>query len=220
VPALQGHVVAQEADAQGKSAMIWPPTKQALIGFEQAVAELFAEGKIRGPVHLSGGNEEPLINIFKLIDRQDYVFSTWRNHYHALLHGISPEWLMQEILAGHSMNLMNHEHRFFTSAIVGGTLSIAVGVAAALKRSGSTRKVWCFIGDMAATTGAFHEARAYAEGNDLPIVFIIESNGFSTDSPTSKCWGIAPSLRMSHMIIHYNYDRTYPHVNIDKFVHF
>jgi TPP-dependent pyruvate/acetoin dehydrogenase alpha subunit len=219
-------MVSQTTDEEGEGAMIWPPTKQALIGFEQAVAELFAEGKIRGPVHLSGGNEDQLIEIFKNIDRQDYVFSTWRNHFHALLHGISPEWLMQEILAGHSMNLMNHEHRFFTSAIVGGTLPIAVGVAAALKRTGSDRKVWCFIGDMAATTGAFHEAHAYACLQDLPINFVIEDNGRSTDSPTQECWGTAYSGwfdamdALSDKVTRYQYKRTYPHVNIDKFVHF
>lgn len=192
---------------------------KSLIAFEKKVAEAFEAGKIRGPVHLSGGNEAELIEIFKEIHPEDWVFSTYRNHYHALLHGISEDWLMAEILSGRSMNITNHEHRFFTSAIVGGTLPIAVGVAAALKRQDSKRRVWCFVGDMAATTGIFHEAQRYAYCQGFPIKFIIEDNGFSTDSPTSECWGGEEST-YDYKSERYDYARTWPHVNTGKWVSF
>ena len=195
-------------------------TKDELLAFESRVAEAFADAKIRGPVHLSGGNENELIDLFKQIDRDDWVFSTYRNHYHALLHGIDPEWLMSEILAGRSMNITNVEHRFFTSAIVGGTLPIAVGVAAALKRLGASRRVWCFVGDMAGTTGAFHEARQYAVGHDLPIMFVIENNGLSCNSPTIECWGPPGTRGWGDKRLAYNYTRKYPHVGVGHFVQF
>ena len=59
--------------------------KKDLIAFEKKVQEAYEAGEIRAPVHLSGNNEEQLIKIFKKIKKNDWVFSTWRNHYHALL---------------------------------------------------------------------------------------------------------------------------------------
>ena len=61
--------------------------KDELIGVEKRVAELFKEGKVRGPVHLSGGNEAKLIKIFQEVNEKDWVFSTHRWHYHYLLKG-------------------------------------------------------------------------------------------------------------------------------------
>lgn len=187
-----------------------------LIAFEQEVAEAFEYGKVAGPIHLSGGNEEQLISVFRLIGRDDWVFSTWRNHYHALLHGVPRERVMAEILSGHGMNLTFPEHRFYASAIVGGILPIAVGVAYALKLKNCQRKVWCFVGDMAARTGAFHEASEYAAGHDLPVTFVVEDNGVSTNAPTEECWGHGRVRRQ----IHYTYKRTYPHSGIGKWVQF
>lgn len=192
-------------------------TRDDLIAFEKEVADAFAAKKIKGPVHLSGGNEDQLIEIFKDVDRDDWVFSTYRNHYHALLHGIPRDWLMAEILSGRSMNITSAEHRFITSAIVGGCLPIATGVAAALKRQASPRKVWCFLGDMASMSGAYHEARTYARMQDLPIMFITEDNGLSCDSPTYECWGTEWNGR-NFKEKHYRYERTYPHAGIGRYV--
>ena len=109
--------------------------------------------KIRAPIHLSDGNEEQLIEIFREIAPYDWVFSTWRSHYHALLHGVPREMVMSEIMAGRSMMLHFPGWRFFTSAIVGGILPIACGVAAASKEDNQIVNpwVWCFVGDMTAS---------------------------------------------------------------------
>ena len=61
----------------------WTPEK--LIQFEQDIVNLWESGKIRGPIHLSNGNEEQLIEIFKRVKETDWVFSTWRSHYHWVL---------------------------------------------------------------------------------------------------------------------------------------
>ena len=196
-------------------------TADDLIAFEKEIAELFAEKKVRGPIHLSGGNEQQLIDIFKNIDPADWIFCSYRSHYAALLHGIDPAWIKARIIEGHSMNLMNRLHHFFTSAIVGGILPIAVGTAAALKRKGSKQKVWCFIGDMAASTGAFHEAWCYATGHELPISFIVEDNGLSCNTPTFDTWGrgTASSVTDGRYRV-YDYERIYPHSGVDKWVQF
>ena len=62
-------------------------TKKELIDFELDIKKVYESGKIKAPIHLSGNNESELIKIFKKIHKNDWVFSTWRNHYHALLKG-------------------------------------------------------------------------------------------------------------------------------------
>ena len=189
-------------------------TKAELIAFEKDIAECFERGEIKGPVHLSGGNEDQLIEIFKEVLRTDWVFSTWRNHYHALLHGISPERLKAAIIRGPSMNINFPDYRFLTSAIVGGILPIACGVAAGIRRRGEKDRVWCFVGDMAATIGAFREAGEYAFGHDLPITFVIEDNGVSTNTPTDECWGLGFGRGTDTR--RYHYERVYPNYGIGK----
>ncbi len=189
-------------------------TSSDLIEFESEVARRYANAEIRGPIHLSDGNEDQLIKIFEQIDRDDWVFSSWRCHYHALLHGIPRDEVMQEILAGRSMNLSFPKHRFFASAIVGGCLPIAVGVAEGIKRKGVDRHVFCFLGDMTASIGAFADCARYS--SDLPITFVIENNGLSVKTPTEEVWkGWETSIP-----IRYSYKSRFPHSGLDKLVAF
>ena len=176
-------------------------TKEDLIAFETEIADLFEQGKIHSPVHLSKGNEDALIEIFKQIKPTDWVFSNHRSHYHALLKGIPPEWLKAEIVKDRSITINNAEYKFFSSAIVGGILPIAVGVA----MTGQT--VWCFCGDMAAGTGIFHECVKYALGHNLSVHFVVEDNGFSVDTPTKNVW-------------RYSYQREFPHQGVGTFILF
>jgi len=177
-------------------------TKSELIAFEHDVADLFQNGKIHAPVHLSGGNEDELIKIFEGIKPEDYVFSTWRSHYHALLKGIPRDDVMMQIVAGRSMFISSDEHHFYSSAIMGGCLPIACGIA----DTGAT--VWCFVGDMCATTGTFADAVRFARCRSLDMHFVIEDNGFATNTPTRKAWGEGT---IAADITRYTYRRVYPH---------
>jgi len=165
-----------------------------LRDFEEEVKASYLQGHIRAPVHLSHGNANQLIEIFQDVSPTDWVFSTYRSHFHALLQGVPREQVMAEVLAGHSIHLEFPEYRFYSSAIVAGILPIALGTALGLKRRGMwerwRERVWCFVGDMAARTGAFHEVVKYAQGFDLPIKFVVECNGLSTNTPTHEVWGI------------------------------
>ena len=109
--------------------------KKKLVNFEKRIALLYEKKKIKGPIHLSGNNESQLINIFKNIKKKDWVFSGWRNHYHAILKNIPSKYVEDQIVLGKSMNLNSIKHNFFTSSIVGGILPIAVGTAMSIKRS-------------------------------------------------------------------------------------
>jgi len=189
-----------------------------LIAFERKIADLWEAGKIRGPIHLSGGNEKELVGIFEKVKSGDWVFSTWRSHYHALLKGIDPSWLEKEILDGKSITIVNKEHKFYSSAIVSGVIPIAVGVAMQLKADNSTDKVWCFIGDMAFETGIFYEMHKYATNYNLPIQFVVEDNGVSTNTPTFETWNSKKPVPDN--VIYYKYEKQWPHYGTGKWIMF
>ena len=177
-------------------------TPSDLIAFEREVAARFDAGEIAGPVHLNSDTQaEPLIEIFRNIKRTDWVLGTWRCHMHALLHGVPRELVIAEILAGRSMMLHFPAYRFMSSAIMGGILPIACGLAA-------SERVWCFVGDMCSTTGAFHDAYQYARRNALSVEFVIEDNGLSTNSPTQRVWGCEIPTGNARR---YSYERTTNH---------
>lgn len=193
-------------------------TAEDLIKFENDIVQQWENGKIRGPIHLSNGNEEQLIEVFKRISKNDWVFSTWRSHYHALLKGISPQWITNEILAGKSITLCNIDEKFYSSAIVGGTLSIALGVAMGIKEKGSDEKVWCFIGDMSFESGIFYEVHKYARNFNLPLYFIVEDNDVSTYTPTEATWNKKRDIPSD--VIYYKYKSKFPHYGSGKWVVF
>ena len=184
-------------------------TPDDLIAFETAIAAEFNAGKIPYPVHLSDGNEAQLIKIFRDVRPQDWVFTTWRSHYHALLKGVSCETLRAAIFRGESMRLRFPEHRVYGSSIVGGTISHALGVALAIKRSGVDERVWVFVGDMAAESGAFFECHKYGNFHDLPIRWVVEDNGLSVCTDTRKVWGGGPTVPPD--VKRYEYYSKWPH---------
>lgn len=187
-------------------------TKEELVAFEDEIGELYLDNQLPFLFHLSGGNENELIEIFKDIKEGDYVISNHRSHYHALLHGIPPEVVKQRILNGRSMFIYDRERNFFCSAIIGGTPAIAAGIAWALKRKGSDKKVWCFIGDGTEDNGHTYEAIRYVDGFDLPCKFIIENNNRSVESTNEERWGKSGDYQWnSPSVIKYYYDITYPH---------
>ncbi len=162
--------------------------KKQLIEFENNVASLFNKGKIRAPIHLYSGNENFLINFFKKIKKKDWVFCSWRSHYQCLLKGVPQKRLLKEILEGKSISLCFPEHKVYSSAIVGGILPIAVGMALSFKRKKNKNKVFCFLGEMTSETGIAHECIKYSRNKNLPIHFIIEDNGKSVCTNTRKAW--------------------------------
>jgi TPP-dependent pyruvate/acetoin dehydrogenase alpha subunit len=188
--------------------------KAELIAFEDEIRELFNAGKIAAPIHLASGNEDQLIEIFQRIKSEDWVFGTWRSHYHCLLKGVPPEELKAKIVAGRSIGLCFPEHRILCSALVGGNAPLAVGMAMAIKRRGGSEHVWCFVGDMGATTGIFQECAEYSTAHKLPIKFVVENNRMSVQTNTEKVWG-RPYYEIPD-IDEYQYDMNIPHVGTGK----
>ena len=185
-------------------------TKDQLIAFENRVKELFAAGELPFLVHMSGGNEDQLIDIFSHAKQGDWFFSTHRSHSHYLLAGGNEENLLNLIKTGSSMFVFDSARNFLTSSILAGTACIAVGVALQLKAERSSNRVWCFLGDGAEEEGHFYEAVLMAHGNDLPVTFVIEDNDRSVDSPKAvRTKG--KRIDWPSCVVRYSYKPTYPH---------
>lgn len=203
-----------------------------LIEFENKIGDKFNNAEIKSPIHLYSGNEDEIIEIFKDIDiNNDWVCCTWRNHYQGLLKGIPADLMEANIMDGKSMVANLPEYKFICSSIVGGIPPIAAGIALSIKLQNKSNRVWCWVGDMSAETGIFHEAYKYSLNHDLPITFIIEDNKKSVCTPTPNIWkrtqpyyleseytgGI---LRQKNLIYYqYNNDK-YPHAGAGVRVQF
>ncbi len=183
-----------------------------LIDFEKDIADIFNRAQIRAPIHLHGNNENQLLKIFENINSEDWIFSSWRSHYHCLLKGVPPKQLKKDIIDGKSMTLLYPEYKIYTSAIVAGVIPIALGTALSLKRDGKNEKVYLFMGGMTSETGAAHEAHKYATAHNLPLEFIVEINHKSVCTDTLKTWNMDKySLVGKKNVTHYEYDLPWPH---------
>jgi pyruvate dehydrogenase E1 component alpha subunit len=193
-----------------------------LISFEEDIAETFNQGKIKSPVHLYNGNEKQMIEIFKNIKKNDWVFCTWRSHYQCLLKGVDPDLIKQDILDGRSITLCYPLHKIYSSAIVAGNIPVATGVALDIKRKNQKDHVWCFVGDMASETGTFFENWKYSVNHNLPITYIIENNKKSVCTETLKTWSSETLFfsKENRKIIYYEYETKYPHAGAGKRIQF
>lgn len=201
-------------------------TKQEIEAFEKEIADIFATGAIRAPVHLRAGREDALIKIFTEhnIGPEDYVFGFWDSHELALLKGVPREELKQAILEGKSISLCFPKQKVLCSGIVGSLMGTAAGVAWSLKRQNKKGRVFLFCGDMSAETGIFHEAIKYIHNFDLPATFIVCDNGVSVMTDTRATWGSSDpwfkGTKYESKIIYFKYVNGYPHSGLGKLIKF
>ena len=194
-----------------------------LRAFEEDIAAEFNAGRIRAPVHLYGGNEDQMIEVFKEIRPQDWALCSWRSHYQCLLKGVPPAELKAAIMDGKSISLCFPEYRIFSSAIVSGVLPIAVGIGLAIARDGRDDRVFCFVGDMTSETGSFEECYKYVTNFDLPVKFVIEDNGRSICTDTKAVWNMAALTRegvQNEHLHYYRYQNKWPHAGAGQRVKF
>ena len=184
---------------------------------------MFNRAKITAPIHLYSNNEDKLIKIFKKIKKKDWVFCSWRSHYQCLLKGVPEKLLEKEILDGKSISLCFPKYKIYSSAIVGGIIPIALGVALGNKIKKKKSKVYCFVGEMTSETGIMHECFKYAVNKKLPIHFIIEDNSKSVCTDTRKVWSmkrLSFEKKNSKYLTYYKYHLKYPHAGAGKRVQF
>ncbi len=154
--------------------------------FEEKCGELYQQEKIRGFLHLYVGEEAVAVGIMQALQPDDAVVATYREHGHALMHGVSANTIMAEMYGkqegcsrgrGGSMHLFDAATRFYGgNAIVGGGLPIALGLALADKMQGKSRVTVCFFGEGAVAEGEFHETLNLAALWQVPLLFVCENN--------------------------------------------
>ena len=171
---------------------------------EEKAAELYGEQKIRGFLHLYIGEEAVAAGAIRALESKDKVVATYREHGHALMHGVSMKSIMAEMFGkqegcsrgrGGSMHLFDRQKNFFGGqAIVAGGLALAAGLALAEKLQKKDALTACFFGEGAVAEGAFHETMNLATLWKLPIIFFCENNLYamgtslaSSESQTNLC---------------------------------
>lgn len=220
-------------------------TAQDLQDFENEIAQLYTEGKVKGPIHLRGSldksYENNLIQIFSKIHEKDYVLGFWAMHLHSLLKGVPQEELKQSILDGNSISLCFWDkHRILASGIVSSLVGVSVGLAWGLKEkfdidqrekgeywSSYNGAVHLFVGDMACQNGSFYEAVKYSWAHQLPIKFYIEDNGVSVMTDTEHTWGASTKETYEMLneyypgyVKYFKYKNKFPHSGVSERIKF
>jgi TPP-dependent pyruvate/acetoin dehydrogenase alpha subunit len=168
--------------------------EEASRGGVAAFGASLSEAKIRGPLHLSTGQEAVAAGVCLNLEKDDYITSTHRGHGHTLAKGASLERTMGELFGrasgfnggkGGSMHIADFSVGMLgANGVVAAGMPIAVGAAHAIKLRGEKRVVACFFGDGAINRGPFLEALNWAAIHALPVLFVCEDNRWSATTST------------------------------------
>ena len=165
--------------------------------FEDKSAALYIQQKIRGFLHLYNGQEAILAGSIEAIDPEtDRFITAYRNHVQPIALGVEPKYIMAEMFGkftgcskgnGGSMHMFSKKHNFFGGhGIVGGQIPLGAGLAFADKYNENESVTLCFMGDGAVRQGAFHETFNLAMLWNLPIIFIVENNGYAMGTSVER----------------------------------
>jgi pyruvate dehydrogenase E1 component alpha subunit len=170
--------------------------EEASRGSVAAFGASLAQSDIRGPLHLSTGQEAVAAGVCLNLEKEDYVTSTHRGHGHTLAKGASMDAMMAELFGrasgpnrgkGGSMHLADFSVGMLgANGVVAAGMPIAVGAAHAVKIKNEPRVVACFFGDGAVNRGPFLEALNWAAIHALPVLFVCEDNRWSATTPTDR----------------------------------
>ena len=159
---------------------------------EESIAERYPQGKMRCPMHLSIGQEAAAIGVGLALKHSDLAVSTHRAHAHFLSKGGDLEAMLAEIYGkatgcsrgrGGSMHLIDTKVGFMGStAIVGNSMPVGVGLALSLQLRQSSALSTVFCGDGSIEEGAFYESANFASVRKLPVLFVCENNLYSVYS--------------------------------------
>jgi pyruvate dehydrogenase E1 component alpha subunit len=163
--------------------------------FEQAALKNYQAGKMGGFLHLYIGQESVAVGTCSLMGPNDHVITAYRDHGHALAVGMNMNECMAELFGkatgcskgkGGSMHFFAPDKNYWGGhGIVGGQTPLGLGLAYGLKYKGLTGAAMCFMGDGAVNQGCFYESLNLASLWNLPVIYIIENNGYSMG--TSLC---------------------------------
>ena len=164
--------------------------------FEEKAAEMYAQGKIGGFLHLDVGMEASCVGAISVLRPDDYVIAGYREHGHALAKGSDARRAMAELFGrmdglckgkGGSMHFFDKQRNFLGgTGIVGGQLPIGTGVGFAINYQGGDQVCLCFFGDGSVAQGVFHESLNMAALWKLPVIYICENNLYAMGTALSR----------------------------------
>ncbi|MBZ9629050.1 pyruvate dehydrogenase (acetyl-transferring) E1 component subunit alpha [Psychroflexus sp. CAK1W] len=165
--------------------------------FEDKLAQVYIQQKVRGFLHLYNGQEAILAGALHVMDlKKDKMITAYRNHVQPIGMGVDPKRVMAELYGkktgtsqglGGSMHIFSKEHRFFGGhGIVGGQIPLGAGLAFADKYFNTNAVTLCFLGDGAARQGSLHETLNMATNWKLPVVFCVENNGYAMGTSVKR----------------------------------
>ncbi|MBM3841957.1 MAG: pyruvate dehydrogenase (acetyl-transferring) E1 component subunit alpha [Verrucomicrobia bacterium] len=164
--------------------------------FEERSLRAYQAKKIGGFLHLYIGQEAVAVGCCSLMGPNDHVITAYRDHGHAIAVGMDPKPLMAELYGkatgcskgkGGSMHYFDPSRNFWGGhGIVGGQIPLGAGLAYGLKYKGLKGAAMAFMGDGAVNQGAVHEAYNLASLWNLPVVFVIENNGYSMGTSQAR----------------------------------
>lgn len=174
---------------------------------EEAIAARYSEQKMRCPTHLSVGQELVGAAVGLITNKDDYAVSSHRGHAHYLGKGGCVNAMIAEIYGketgcskgrGGSMHLIDTSVGFMgTTAIVGNSIPVGVGLGLASKLDNKQQVSIVYIGEGATETGVFYESVNFASVKSLPVIFVCENNGYSVYSPLEQR---QPKARKIHKV--------------------
>ncbi len=174
---------------------------QLIRRFEERAQEQYTKAKIGGYCHLNIGEEATVVGGVLALKRNDYIFTSYREHGHAIARGIDPKAVMAELFGketgtshgrGGSMHMFDADLRFMGGyGIVGGHLPLAVGGGWAVKYKKQKDVVFCMFGDGATNIGAFHESLNMSKVFDLPVVWFCVNNRYGMGTPVEAASAVA-----------------------------
>ncbi len=166
---------------------------QLIRRFEERTQEQYTKAKIGGYCHLNIGEEAAVVGGILPLKLNDYIYTSYREHGHAIARGIDPRAVMAELFGketgtshgrGGSMHMYDAKLRFMGGyGIVGGHLPLAAGAAFAVKYGKQKDIVSCLFGDGATNIGAFHESLNYAKVFELPVLWYCINNRYGMGTP-------------------------------------
>ncbi len=174
---------------------------QLIRRFEERAQEQYTKAKIGGYCHLNIGEEATVVGGILALKANDYIFTSYREHGHAIARGVDPRAVMAELFGketgtshgrGGSMHMFDASLRFMGGyGIVGGHLPLAVGGAWAVKYRKEKDVVFCMFGDGATNIGAFHESLNMSKVFDLPVVWFCVNNRYGMGTPVEAASAVA-----------------------------
>ena len=165
--------------------------------FEDKLAAVYIQQKVRGFLHLYNGQEAVLAGALHAMDlTKDRMITAYRNHVQPIGMGVDPKRVMAELFGkvtgtskgmGGSMHIFSKEHRFYGGhGIVGGQIPLGAGLAFADKYFKRDAVTLCYMGDGAVRQGSLHETFNLAMLWQLPVVFICENNGYAMGTSVAR----------------------------------